>query len=77
MKQSEFIDLLKIWIPKDDLKIFGPTKEGTGQEIRKAIKMSPNYFIDIIDCFKELDPTYVRALLNGFYDILEYPYKVD
>lgn len=71
MDIDKLIDLLKNWQPKKEPHGFGPTKEGMGRELGSAIKLKPEKFKDTAEKFKGLDPTYVRAYIQTFYELAQ------
>ena len=77
MDANEMVERLKTWQPKSEPHGFGPTKEGLGRELSAAIKLKPEHFNGIADNFKDLDPTYVRAYIQGFYELLQQDYELN
>ncbi len=74
---EKLIKLLKTWKPKKESHGFGPTKEGLGRELAAAIKLKPDHFKNIAEKFKGLDPTYVRAYIQTFYELIQNGYELD
>lgn len=72
MEPDKLIELLKSWEPKTEPHNFGPTKEGLGRELGAAIKLKPEYFNNLADNFKDLDPTYIRSYLQIFGEIAQH-----
>ncbi|MDD5750325.1 MAG: hypothetical protein PHU56_01580 [Candidatus Pacebacteria bacterium] len=77
MKDEELIEVLKSWEPKEEKHGFGPTKEGFGRELSAAIKLNPDRFNSISEKFKGLDPTYVRAYIQAFYELIQNGHELD
>jgi hypothetical protein len=71
MGAMKLLEYLRTWEPEKDQYGFGPTKEGLGRELSAAVQLEPKYFESIIESFKGLDPTYVRAYLDGFYNLTQ------
>ncbi len=71
MGSEKMFELLKTWKPTGNRFDFGPTKEGLGRDISAAVKLDPEYFEPLAEKFKELDPTYVRSYLDGFYNLAQ------
>ncbi len=76
MDAQNIIKLLKTWIPKDEVHGFGSTKEGLGRELTLAIKAKPDKFEDLVEEFKDLDPTYVRAYVQAFSELIQGNYQL-
>ncbi|MFH1930699.1 MAG: hypothetical protein ABIN18_03800 [Pseudomonadota bacterium] len=72
MDSEELIKLLKEWEPKTEPDGFGPTKEGLGRELGAAVKLKPEYFNNLAEKFKGLDPTYIRSYLQAFEGITQH-----
>ncbi len=66
MRSSEVIAYLKSWRPPDDP--LGPSIDGLGRQVRSLVSFEPSRFVQDAISFRELDPTYVRALLEGLHD---------
>jgi hypothetical protein len=67
MSVDEVLSYLRTWSPDRD-EPFGPSYQGLARELTTAIEASPERFVDRLDDFKALPPTYVRAALQGFRD---------
>jgi hypothetical protein len=65
MTIDELLELLKSWAP-DSHTPFGPTEQGLGRELASIIRDHPERYWERLDDFKTLQPTYVRAMLQGF-----------
>lgn len=66
MPSSEVIAYLKSWRPPDGP--LGPSIDGLGRQVRSLVSFEPSRFVQDGISFRELDPTYVRALLEGLHD---------
>lgn len=67
MPIAEIVEFLKTWQPLGE-STFEPSPEGLGRELAKAISQTPERFAAEATKFKDLDPTYVRALLMGLHE---------
>lgn len=64
---EEVIEYLQHWRPTDDSGWhFGPSIDGLGSVLSGVIAARPQEYSRIAERFRELDPTYVRALFSGF-----------
>ncbi|MFA6097442.1 MAG: hypothetical protein WC788_07495 [Candidatus Paceibacterota bacterium] len=77
MDIEKLLNLFKTWQLKNEPHGFGPTKEGLGRELGAAIKLKPDKFKGIPERFKYLDPTYVRAYIQTFYELAQNGYELD
>ncbi len=69
MTFDELLAFLKSWSP--ELRApFGPSHQGLAGELTKAIAGNPERYLDNLDDFKTLQPTYVRAALQGFREAI-------
>lgn len=68
---EKMLSFLKAWEPKKSRFDFGPSREGLGREIAEAVKLDPCFFEPLAEQFKELDPTYVRSYLDGFFNLAQ------
>lgn len=62
------IEYLWAWKPSGDE--LDASKEGLGRQLAAAVESNPEQFAPHADRFKDLDPTYVRSLLDGFENAL-------
>jgi hypothetical protein len=63
---DELIEFLKSWeSPKD---FVGPSYAGLGRSLQSVVVNSPEKFANAAPQFQVLEPTYVRALIEGLYD---------
>lgn len=65
---DELVEFLRTWKPSGDP--FGPSPEGLGRQIASAVEADPERFAGETDRFKEVEPTYVRSVLDGFENAL-------
>jgi hypothetical protein len=56
---------LKSWAP-DSHTPFGPTEQGLGRELASVVAANPEPYSKRLNDIKALQPTYVRAALQGF-----------
>lgn len=68
MSTHNFITYLKEWRPSEESGTWGPSIEGLGRQLRSIVLSKPNSFVQEISNFRLLDPTYVRALLEGLHE---------
>ncbi|HEY6806144.1 MAG TPA: hypothetical protein VI306_21370 [Pyrinomonadaceae bacterium] len=68
MSFEEIISFLKEWQPSDPL--MRETPEGLGQQLTAMVASDPERFAQEIEQIKQLDPTYVRAVLSGLHEAL-------
>jgi hypothetical protein len=68
MSFEEIISFLKDWRPSDPLS--RETPEGLGQQITATVASDPERFAQEVEKIKQLDPTYVRAVLSGLHEAL-------
>ncbi|MEW6542563.1 MAG: hypothetical protein AB1411_03015 [Nitrospirota bacterium] len=66
MSATEVIAYLKSWLPSDDA--LGPSPEGLGRQLKNVVAAEPDRFAQSAFSFREVDPTYVRAVLEGLHD---------
>ena len=65
MTVDELLEFLKSWAP-DSHTPFGPTEQGLGRELASVIAGNPEPYSKRLDDLRALQPTYVRAALQGF-----------
>jgi len=63
VSSKEIVEFLRLWKPKDGFQSASPN--GLGRVLNLVISSNLSSFIDLIEEFKSLDPTYVRALIEG------------
>jgi len=69
MSVQELVSFMREWQPpKQD---FAPSPEGLRRELTRVVAADPNRFAAEASSFKDLDPTYVHALLDGFREGLK------
>lgn len=66
---ADLIAFLRDWKPSGDP--FEASMEGLGRQLAAAVEANPDRYAQDADKFKELDPTYVRSLLDGFENALK------
>lgn len=66
MSATEVIAYLKSWRPSDDP--LGPSPEGLGRQLKNVVAAEPDRFAQSAFSFRDVDPTYVRAVLEGLHD---------
>lgn len=62
------IDFLKAWEPPNDW--MGASPEGLSRELSSLVASDPGKFDSMADLFIDLDPTYVRGVIQGFEEAL-------
>ncbi len=68
MSMTERFTFLKEWQPAG--KLFAPSRSGLAGELSKVIAQKPENFIEEIEQFKEVDPEYMIAFLQGLQENL-------
>lgn len=68
MPASDVIAYLKEWHPSEDTGPRGASIEGLGRQLKSIVASKPSSFVQKVLNFRELDPTYVRALLEGLHE---------
>ncbi len=63
MEVMDLIDFLRQWEPTREP--FAQTRDALGNELSDLIGSEPERFVPNAKLFQDLDPTYVRALVNG------------
>lgn len=66
MSIAEVVAYLKSWRPSDDP--LGPSPEGLARQLKNVVAAQPGRFTQGVLSFREVDPTYVRAVLEGLHD---------
>src|SRR6266511_540172 len=66
MGVEEIVTYLSTWRPSGDIMTLSP--EGLGRTLTTVVTLAPERFAADTGRFIGLDPTYVRALLQGFQD---------
>ncbi|MCB0859167.1 MAG: hypothetical protein KDB54_00750 [Solirubrobacterales bacterium] len=75
MSATDVVEFLTSWIPPEGL--MRPTPEGIARVLTKTVEKRPNDFGEVVREIKGLDPTYVRAVLEGFEKALEAGLPID
>jgi len=68
MSVSDVLAYLKEWHPPEDADPRAPSIEGLGRQLRSLVASKPSGFVQEVSNFRDLDPTYARALLEGLHD---------
>ena len=66
---DELISYLSNWIPQKELR--APSAEGLSRLLSSVIESKPEIFVDNIQKFKVLNPTYIRALIEGLRNVVK------
>jgi len=67
LSASEVVAFLRSWEPSEPLEWPPPpTPEGLGRALTKLAATNPTGFAEVLDGATDLDPTYLRGLLDGF-----------
>lgn len=64
----EIVEYLRDWTPPDTF--MGSSREGLARDLATAVAQNPKRFASEAFSFRQLHPTYVRAILNGFRDAI-------
>jgi hypothetical protein len=67
MSVAEVVDYLKTWVPPEGH--FVETPEGLSRTFAQAVSDDPVRFAEAANMFIDLDPTYVRGLIDGLRDV--------
>ena len=71
---DNLIEVLGEWKPPEEWSAHPwetPTREGLGRELKQAVMSKPDYFADMAEKFKGLNPTYVRNYVEAFRDLIQ------
>jgi hypothetical protein len=63
MTAGEIQEFLQEWSPSGGWD--SPTRDGLGRSLKAVVVQDPWRFVDELDAFQDVDPTYVRAILEG------------
>lgn len=63
MSVEGILEHLRTWVPPGGMMV--PTPEGLGRNLTEAVQQDPNRFAEKAQSFKDVHPTYVRALISG------------
>jgi len=66
---SEIVAYLREW--RAPRTLMGPSPEGLGRHLSGIVAADPERFASEASRFRELDPTYIRALLGGLRDAIK------
>ncbi|GAA1629703.1 hypothetical protein GCM10009744_17140 [Kribbella alba] len=73
---DKLIDQLLTWEPQS-VEPWGPSKEGFARAFQEAVKENPAPFLDRVERFADLGPTYVGALLVGLREAVQEGTEID
>jgi hypothetical protein len=68
MSVDELLSFVRAWLP--ERSPMSPSHEGLARAITEVVANTPERYADRAADFAGLDPTYVRAILNGFENAL-------
>ncbi len=63
MSVEDILGHLRTWVPPGGMMV--PTPEGLGRNLTEAVQQDPKRFAEAAQNFKDVHPTYVRALISG------------
>jgi hypothetical protein len=66
MTADDIVAYLKTWRPPG--AFMGPSPDGLARELAGVVAQDPERFVQASSSFRDLDPTYVRGLINGLRD---------
>jgi hypothetical protein len=66
MTADDIVTYLKTWRPPGEF--MGPSPDGLARELADVVAQDPERFAQASGLFRDLDPTYVRGLINGLRD---------
>lgn len=66
-------DYLSQWVPKQDEMGISASREGLAREVATAVARDPQRYVADTSIYYGLDPTYVRAILQGVSESLNKP----
>lgn len=64
---TRIVNYLREWVPARDI-LGGPSVEGLGRDLQRAVASQPDRFAVDAMKFANLDPTYIRSLIQGWDD---------
>ncbi len=70
MSVDEVLNYLRTWSPNRS-EPFGPSYQGLARELTASIEAAPEQYVERLEDFKVLPPTYVRAALQGLRDAIK------
>lgn len=77
MKPGEVVEFLKKWEPSSNNDPLETSREGTSRALTTQIANYPSKWTGSLTLFKDLDPTYVRAVFSGYREALKQKKKFD
>ncbi len=75
MSSHDIASFLKSWEPSRDWN--APSPEGLGRVLQTVIVKSADRFVMAMDSFRDVDPTYARALLQGLNEAVKAGYAIE
>ncbi|MGD0177792.1 MAG: hypothetical protein ABSA50_03985 [Candidatus Bathyarchaeia archaeon] len=69
MSAAEIVSFLKTWHPNGGFLASSP--EGLGRVLSGIVSSNPARFAEVTNLFREIEPTYVRALLTGLREAVK------
>ncbi|RMG26830.1 MAG: hypothetical protein D6724_00975 [Armatimonadetes bacterium] len=69
MSAREIASFLKTWEPSGGWHT--PEPEGLGRVLQSVVAKSPGRFVDDLETFRDVDPTYARAIVQGLGDAVK------
>ncbi|WP_109509060.1 hypothetical protein [Nocardioides speluncae] len=76
LSPDEVIDKLLTWEP-ESAEPWGPSKEGLARSFQAAVKETPGSFLDRVQRFVDMGPTYLSALLAGLRESVQEERVID
>ncbi|GIW90644.1 MAG: hypothetical protein KatS3mg109_1076 [Pirellulaceae bacterium] len=70
MSVTEIVEFLRTWEPPENM-LFESSPKGLGRTLSSVVAEDPGHFAAEAKRFKNLDPTYVSALLSGLREALK------
>ena len=75
MTVADLVSYVKSWQPSNDA--FGPSREGLADSLAKAVSADPDRYTAEAELFHDVEPTYVRAVLQGLGDAVRQGRPID
>ena len=79
MSADDIASFLKNWEPSNTWQKSGPEPEpeGLGRVLQSIVAKSPERFVESIDLFRDIDSTYVRAIVQGFNEAVKAGHAIE
>lgn len=77
LSADELREYLIRWIPQKDKIGIGASKEGLGRELSSVVARDPQRYLNEVSWYSELDPTYVRSIVQGIGEGLAKGHQFD